>query len=1182
MAPGRRPTVNRLTNRNNVDINSGIDTQMLNQIIAIRVAEALAAAAVTHAASTQEENNLGSNSAQNKACNYKEFRAVMHENFHEGDRVKFASSTLLDGALTWWNVYVHSVTLNTAHATPWSNFKAMFIRKYSPCNEVKQMENELWNLKVKGTNLTAYNQCFQELILLCPEMVPNADRLLERYIEGLPLNINGNVTSSKLVDLHEAIEMAQGLMYQVVQELGENSGDKWKWNRNHYTHNPNNTNNTSNLNPNKHPETTRVFTAGQGSYAGKLPHCGKCGRHHIDACPPACYNCGKAGHKDKDYRAPPRHYKNKCPNNGSQGGGNQIRGNQQNPQNNQRQNQGNPKVSNQASTSTQGGRRAPGRVYSLCAEAAVKDNNVVNGTFLINNVYASVLFDTGADRSFVSYAFSKYIDIHPTTLDTNYSVELADGKSLTTNTILRGCTLNLQNHLFKIDLLPIELGSFDVIVGMDWMAEHRAEVVCYEKYIRVPYGNDMLIVQGERSGVKNESRLEVISSIRTQKYIDQGCQVFLIQMMKEEETEIPERRIEDVPVVRDFPEVFPEDLPGLPPTRQVEFHIELIPGAAPVARAPYRLAPAEMKELAEQLKELSDKGFIRPSSFLWGVPILFVKKKDGSFRMCIDYHELNKLTVKNRYPLLRIDDLFDQLHYEFRVMPFGLTNAPAVFMDLMNRVCKPYLDKFVIVFIDDILIYSHNEKEHEEHLKTILELLKKEELYVNFSKCEFWINTVKFLGHVIDSSGIHVDPAKIEAVKNWASPTTPSEIRQFLGLAGYYRRFIEGFSKIAKPMTELTQKNQKFDWGEEQEEAFQLLKQKLCAAPILALPEGSEDFVVYCDASIKGLGAVLMQRMKVIAYASRQLKIHEKNYTTHDLELGAAQKEAVKVENIEAEDIEGMLKKLEARADGTLCLDNRSWLPCYGDMRSLIMHESHKSKYSIHPGADKMYHDLKMLYWWPNMKADIATYVSKCLTCAKVKAEHQRPSGLLVQPNIPEWKSEKITMDFITKLPKTAAGYDSIWVIIDRLTKSAHFLPMKETDSTEKLTRLYMKEIVARHGIPVSIISDRDSHFTSRAEVGEAQLTGPEIIHETTEKIFKIRDRIQAARDRQKSYADNRRRPLEFEVGDKVMLKVAPWKGVMRFGKRGKLNPRYIGPFRIIERIGPVAYRLELPQELVV
>ncbi|GJT32996.1 putative reverse transcriptase domain-containing protein [Tanacetum coccineum] len=309
-------------------------------------------------------------------------------------------------------------------------------------------------------------------------------------------------------------------------------------------------------------------------------------------------------------------------------------------------------------------------------------------------------------------------------------------------------------------------------------------------------------------------------------------------------------------------------------------------------------------------------------------------------------------------------------------MPFGLTNAPAVFMDLMNRVCKPYLDKFVIVFIDDILIYSRNEKEHEEHLKTILELLKKEELYAKFSKCEFWINTVNSFGHVIDSSWYSWTSLRSKQVKNLGSPTTPSEIRQFLGLAGYYRRFIEGFSKIAKPMTELTQKDKKFDWGEEQEEAFQLLKQKLCAAPILALPEGSEDFVVYCDASIKGLGAVLMQRMKMA------------------LSLGRKGLEPLRVRALVMTiGLDLHHESLRLRGGG-----RRSWLPCYGDTRPLIMHESHKSKYSIHPGADKMYHDLKMLYWWPNMKADIAAYVSKCLTCAKVKAEHQRPSGLLVQP----------------------------------------------------------------------------------------------------------------------------------------------------------------------------------------
>nr|GFA51096.1 putative reverse transcriptase domain-containing protein [Tanacetum cinerariifolium] len=343
--------------------------------------------------------------------------------------------------------------------------------------------------------------------------------------------------------------------------------------------------------------------------------------------------------------------------------------------------------------------------------------------------------------------------------------------------------------------------------------------------------------------------------------------------------------------------------------------IDLIPRAAPVARVPYCLAPSEMKELSEQLQELFDKGFIRLSSSPWRAPALFVKKKDGSFRMCIDCRELNKLTVKNRYPLPRIDDLFDQLqgssiylkidlrsgyhqlrvrdqdipktafrtwygHYEFQVMPFGLTNAPAVFMDLMNRVCKPYLDKFVIVFIDDILNYS---------LKAILGLLKEEKLYAKFSKCEFWIPKVQFLGHVIDRRGIHVDPAKIESIKDWASPMTPTEICQFLGLSGYYRIFIEGFSKITKSMTKLTQKAIKFNWGEKEENAFQMIKQQLCSAPILALPEGSEDFVVYCDASHKGLGAVLMQREKVIAYASRQLKVHERNYTTYDLELGWAE-----------------------------------------------------------------------------------------------------------------------------------------------------------------------------------------------------------------------------------------------------------------------------------------------------
>ncbi|GJS31877.1 putative reverse transcriptase domain-containing protein [Tanacetum coccineum] len=585
---------------------------------------------------------------------------------------------------------------------------------------------------------------------------------------------------------------------------------------------------------NKKQNTGRAYTAGTSEkreYTGSLPLCTKCNYHHKGPCAPRCNKCKRIGHLARDCRS-------SGPNNN-----NNNRGNFGTTQNAvtcyECGVQGHfkrdcPKLKNGNHGNQRGNDSAPAKVYVVGNARTNPDSNVVMGTFLLNDRYASILFDTGADRSFVSTTFSSIIDITPTTLDHYYDVELADGKIIGINTIIRGCTLNFLNHPFNINLLPVELGSFDVIIGMDWLSKYHAVIDCAKKIVRIPWGNETLIVHGDGSNQGNGTRLNIISCTKTHKYLLKGHHVFLASITaKETEDRSGEKRLEDVPIVRDFPEVFPEELSGLPPTRQVEFQIDLMPGAAPVARAPYRLAPSEMKELSEQLQELSDKGFIRPSSSPWGAPVLFVKKKDGSFRMCIDYRELNKLTVKNRYPLPRIDDLFDQLqgssvyskidlrsgyhqlrvreqdipktafrtrygHYEFQVMPFGLTNAPAVFMDLMNRVCKPYLDKFVIVFIDDILIYSKNKEEHEEHLKAILELLKKEELYAKFSKCEFWIPKVQFLGHVIDCQGIHVDPAKIESIKDWASPKTPTEIRQFLGLAGYYRRFIEGFSKIGK------------------------------------------------------------------------------------------------------------------------------------------------------------------------------------------------------------------------------------------------------------------------------------------------------------------------------------------------------------------------------------------------
>nr|GEV21615.1 hypothetical protein [Tanacetum cinerariifolium] len=724
---------------------------------------------------------------------------------------------------------------------------------------------------------------------------------IDKYIGGLPDNIHGNVMSARPKTLDFAIELANDLMDQKLRTYAERQNENKRKaddsSRNNQQH------------PHKKQNVARVYTVVPGE-----KKCGKWKRygHTTMDCrvntnnnnnnrnqkAGACYECGNTGHIKKNC------LKLKNRRNGS---GNSV---------------------------------AQGRAYALGGRDASLDSNVITFTFLLNNRYAKILFDTGADRSFVSTTFSALIDITPTTLENHYDVELADGKIIGVNTIIRGCTLNFMNQPFNIELMPVPLGSFDVIIGMDWLTKYQGVIICDEKILHVPFGREMLIFQGNGDNQREESRLNIIACTKAQEYLSKGCDVFLAHItIKEAKDKSEGKRLEDMLIVRDFPKVFPEDLPGIPPARQVEFQIDLVPGAAPVARAPYRLAPFEMKELGSSVYSKIDL-------------------RSGYHQLRVREEDIPKTAFRTHYG-----------HYEFQVMPFGLTNAPTVFIDLMNQIPK-----------------------------------------------------VQFLGHVIDSKGIHVDPAKIE--------------------------FIEGFAKIAKSMTKLTQKNAKFDWGENEEVAFQLIKQKLCSAPILALPKGSENFIVYCDALYKGLGFVLMQNEKVIPYASRQLKIHEKNYTTHDLELRVVVF-ALKMwrDYLYRTRKDLQKKKLEPYADGTLCLNNKSWVPCFDDLRTLIMHESHKSKYSIHLGFDKTYQDLKQLYWWPNMKANISTY-------------------------------EKITMDFVTKLPKTTHGYDTIWVIIDRLTKFAHFLTMRENDPMEKLMKLYMKEVVTRHGVPVSIISDSDGRFT--------------------------------------------------------------------------------------------------------
>ncbi|GJZ07377.1 putative reverse transcriptase domain-containing protein [Tanacetum coccineum] len=478
------------------------------------------------------------------------------------------------------------------------------------------------------------------------------------------------------------------------------------------------------------------------------------------------------------------------------------------------------------------------------------------------------------------------------------------------------------------------------------------------------------------------------------------------------------------------------------------------------------LAHVTTKEIEDKLekKRFEDVSILRdfPEVFHEGLSGSSVYSKielrSGYHQLRVRKEDIPKTAFKTRYG-----------HYEFQVMPFGLTNAPAVFMDLMNRVCKPFLDKFVIVFIDDILIYSKDKQEHEEHLKAILEFLNKEELYAKFSKCEFWIPKVQFLGHMIDSQGIHVDPTKIKSLKYWASPKSPMEIHQFLGLGGYYRIFIEGFSKIAKPMTKLTQKKVMFVWGDKQEAAFQLLKQKLCSAPILALLKGSEDFIAYCDASIKGLGTVLMQRDKT---------------------------EAQKLKNIMNEDV-----------------------------------------------GEVGYHVMRSLQKALGTNLDMST------------AYHPQTDG----------QSERTIQTLEDMLRACAIDFGKGWV---------NHLPLVEFSYNNS----YHASIKAA---PFEALYGRKCRSpVCWAEVGEVQLTGPELVQETTEKIIQIKQRMQVAHDRQKSYADLKRKPMEFQVGDNVMLKVSPWKGVAHFGKRGKLNLKYVGPFKVLERVGDVAYKLELPKEL--